>query len=154
MHVVASRPTFLSSATIPAALLEAQRAEFTAKVGAPVPTAWLSCSRHPQAAQMKKPPSVEAQVVAGQLGKWYGEVCLLNQSYLLNDASSVLVSCGTLGLTVSCLLTFPHQDAIGEVSSRTGTKLSVRGFARLQAGEGVQKDTGDFAAEVASMAGV
>ena len=40
---------------------------------------------------MKKPASVEAQVVAGQLGKWYGEVCLLNQSYLLNDAATVLV---------------------------------------------------------------
>jgi Elongation factor TS len=40
---------------------------------------------------MKKPASVEAQVVAGQLGKWYGEVCLLNQSYLLNDAATVMV---------------------------------------------------------------
>ena len=43
------------------------------------------------------------------------------------------------------------QMAIDEAAMRTGIKLTVRGFARLQAGEGVDREAADFAREVASL---
>ena len=44
------------------------------------------------------------------------------------------------------------RAACGAVVKKAGAKLA--GFARFQLGEGIEKQTGDFAAEVAAAAGV
>ena len=55
-------------------------------------------------------------------------------------------------LLMAALMPVVSQEAVEEVAAQTGAKLSVRGFARLQAGEGVARDGGkDFAAEVAEL---
>jgi|APGre2960657444_1045066.scaffolds.fasta_scaffold00452_4 translation elongation factor EF-Ts len=43
---------------------------------------------------------------------------------------------------------------MAQVAARVGVQLSVSGFARLQAGEGIERAEKDFAAEVAEVSGV
>lgn len=96
MHVVASRPSYVSEADIPPAVLESQRAAFAEKVPRPASRTCGDAHCWTQAAALKKPAGVEAQMVAGQLSKWQAEVCLLNQPYLLNDAATAKACCVTL----------------------------------------------------------
>jgi elongation factor Ts len=65
MHVVASRPEFVSREEIPADVLEAKKAEFAADM-----------------AGSNKPAEVIEKAVTGKLDKWYAEVCLLDQGFV------------------------------------------------------------------------
>ena len=68
-------------------------------------------------------------MVEGRIRKFYEEVVLLEQVWVHDGESRVR-----------------------EVVKKAGAKLT--GFARFQLGEGIQKETGDFAAEVAAAAGI
>ena len=46
------------------------------------------------------------------------------------------------------------QDVITEAVAKIGENIQVRRFARFVLGEGLEKKTGDFAAEVAAAAGL
>jgi elongation factor Ts len=82
-----------------------------------------------QAAASGKPPAVIEKMVEGRIRKFYEEVVLLEQVWVHDGESRVR-----------------------EVVKKAGAKLT--GFARFQLGEGIEKETGDFAAEVAAAAGV
>ncbi len=75
------------------------------------------------------------RVVAGRMGKFYKEVCLLEQPFVKDDSK-----------TVGEILT----DAI----SRIGENIKVRRFSRYVLGEGLEKKVDDFAAEVAAQVGM
>lgn len=68
-------------------------------------------------------------MVEGRIRKFYEEVVLLEQVWVHDGESRVR-----------------------EVVKKAGAKLT--GFARFQLGEGIEKETGDFAAEVAAAAGI
>ncbi|MEM6943094.1 MAG: translation elongation factor Ts [Pseudomonadota bacterium] len=78
-----------------------------------------------QARQSGKPEGVIEKMIAGRLNKFYQEVCLVRQNFVMNP-----------DLTVA--------KAVAEAAG--GAK--VAGFARLEVGEGIEKDEEDFAAEV------
>jgi len=82
-----------------------------------------------QAAASGKPPAVIEKMVEGRIRKFYEEVVLLEQVWVHDGESRVR-----------------------EVVKKAGAKLT--GFARFQLGEGIEKETGDFAAEVAAAAGI
>jgi elongation factor Ts len=82
-----------------------------------------------QAAASGKPAAVIEKMVEGRIRKFYEEVVLLEQVWVHDGESRVR-----------------------EVVKKAGAKLT--GFARFQLGEGIQKETGDFAAEVAAAAGI
>ena len=69
------------------------------------------------------------------MGKYYEDVCLLEQKYVIDDS-----------VTVGEMLT-QQVATIGE-------NIKVRRFVRFVLGEGLEKKVDDFAAEVAAQAGL
>ncbi len=82
-----------------------------------------------QARASGKPEAIIEKMVEGRIRKYYEEVVLLEQVWVHDGESRVKA-----------------------VVAKAGAKLT--GFARFQLGEGIEKQTGDFAAEVAAAAGV
>jgi len=84
-----------------------------------------------QAAASGKPANVVEKIVAGKIEKFYAESCLLEQPFVKNPDQ-------TVGQMV--------QEAVAKI----GENIQVRRFARFKLGEGIEKKTGDLAAEVAA----
>jgi elongation factor Ts len=110
MHVAAMKPAALSSAEVPAELVEKER-----KIAAE------------KAAESGKPAEIVAKVVEGSVQKFLKEVSLLDQ---------VFVKAADGKQTVGAML----KDK----------KTAVKGFTLYIVGEGIEKKTDDFAAEVAA----
>ena len=72
MHVAAMKPKALSSADVPAHLVETERSVATQK-----------------AAESGKPADIVAKMVEGSVQKYLKEVSLLNQSFVKNDKQTV-----------------------------------------------------------------
>jgi len=85
-----------------------------------------------QAAASGKPPQVIEKMVEGRLRKFYEEVVLLKQAFVKNPDQTV-------------------EQVVADYAKTTGSPVSVRGFVRLALGEGVDKGSDDFAAEVAAL---
>jgi len=82
-----------------------------------------------------KPPAVAARIVEGRMSKWYEEVCLLEQKFVRDEDRTV-------------------GQVLTEAIATIGENIRVRRFVRYALGEGLEKKTTDFAAEVAAqMAG-
>ncbi len=81
-----------------------------------------------QARASGKPEAIIERMVEGRIRKYYEEVVLLEQVWVHDGESRVKA-----------------------VVQKAGAKLA--GFARFQLGEGIEKQSGDFAAEVAAAAG-
>jgi elongation factor Ts len=113
MHVAASDPKYLKRADVPAEVLEREKDIARAKVppGKPVP--------------------VIEKIVEGQLSKFYGEACLLEQPFVKEPA-----------LTVS--------QWLSQKAAALGGSIEIRRFVRFKTGEGLEKRGDDFAAEVAA----
>jgi elongation factor Ts len=78
-----------------------------------------------------KPENIVEKMVSGKMEKFYGEACLLEQPYIKDDKS-----------TVSQYLAARGKSA--------GSQFEVTRFTRYKLGEGIEKKSEDFAAEVAS----
>ncbi|WP_368416717.1 translation elongation factor Ts [Falsiroseomonas sp.] len=81
-----------------------------------------------QAAGSGKPAAIIEKMIEGRIRKYYEEVVLLEQVWVHDGESRVK-----------------------QVVQKAGGKLT--GFDRFQLGEGIQKESSDFAAEVAAAAG-
>ena len=87
-----------------------------------------------QALESGKPIGVVEKMIEGRIRKWQEEVVLLKQPFVMNPDQ-----------TIEALIAATAKD--------TGAPLAVKGFVRFALGEGVEKKTDDFAAEVASLSG-
>ena len=87
-----------------------------------------------KALQSGKPAAVLDRIVEGQLSKYYAEVCLYDQPFVKNDKVTV-------------------GQLVSEMTLSTKENVLVRRFARFKIGEGLEKKSGDFAAEVAAQLG-
>jgi elongation factor Ts len=81
-----------------------------------------------------KPANVMEKIVASGLKSFGKENCLLEQPYV-HDASKTVAR------------------AVDEAGKKSGSALVLKAFVRMQLGEGIEKEAGDFAAEVAKMSG-
>ncbi len=117
MHVAATSPQSLSTDDLDPAAVERERAIFTE-----------------QAEASGKPPAVIEKMVEGRIRKFYEEVVLLKQAFVMNPDQTV-------------------EQLLEEQGKALGAPVTIAGFTRLGLGEGVVKETSDFAAEVASMTG-
>jgi elongation factor Ts len=117
MHVAATQPQSLSTDDLDPAAVDRERAIFTE-----------------QALASGKPPGVVEKMVEGRIRKFYEEVVLLKQAFVMNPDQTVEQLLITEGKTL-------------------GAPVTIAGFTRLGLGEGVEKATNDFAAEVASLTG-
>jgi len=110
MHIAAINPASLSEADLDQALVEKERNVLTE-----------------QARESGKPENVIEKMIVGRMKKFFAEVTLLNQSFVINP-----------DLTV------------GAAAKEAG--VEILGFVRMEVGEGVEKKSEDFAAEVAATA--
>ena len=72
MHIAAANPKYVSSEDIPEEIMN-QEKEITRE----------------QFKDSNKPPEVVDKIVLGKLGKFYSEVCLLNQPYVKDDKMTI-----------------------------------------------------------------
>jgi len=85
-----------------------------------------------QAAASGKPPQVVEKMVEGRLRKFYEEVVLLKQAFVKDPGRTV-------------------EQVVADTAKELGSPIAVKGFVRLALGEGVEKGSEDFAAEVAAL---
>jgi elongation factor Ts len=106
MHIAALNPKFVSRDQVSAEEVEHERQVLTQ-----------------QAMNEGKPENIVAKMVEGRLGKYFEDVCLLDQAFVKN----------------------PDQKVRQFVESKGGT---VREFVRYEVGEGLEKRSENFAEEV------
>jgi elongation factor Ts len=109
MHVAASSPAALNREEVDPALLAREKAIFVE-----------------QAAESGKPENIIEKMVEGRINKFYKEICLVEQPFIMDTDKTVAAVA---------------QEAKAEVAE----------YARFGLGEGIEKKEDDFAAEVASM---
>jgi elongation factor Ts len=89
-----------------------------------------------QAKTSGKPEAVWGKIVDGQIAKWSKEVCLLDQVWVKDPEGKK---------DIRALLT--------DLVAKTGENVKVRRFVRFEVGEGLEKRSDDFVAEVQKQAG-
>lgn len=89
------------------------------------------------ARQSGKPENVIEKMLEGRMRKFYEESVLVSQTFLAPGIED--------GITVG--------KAVEKAAKEWGTPVLLEGFVRFQVGEGIEKVVGDFADEVAKMAG-
>jgi elongation factor Ts len=87
-----------------------------------------------QARESGKPEEIVQKMVDGRMRKYFEEVCLMDQTFVIDGETKV-------------------SKAIESVGTDAGAPVKVTAFARFQLGEGIEKTESDFAAEVAATAG-
>ena len=118
MHIAAASPRYVTREEVPPAVVEKEKEILTAQI----------------AEEGKgKPANVVEKIVEGRLGKFFKEVCLLEQPFVREPEKSV-------------------EQILNELVAKIGEKIVVRRFVRFQLGEGLEKRSEDFAAEVAKAA--
>jgi elongation factor Ts len=114
MHVAASNPVALTAEEVDPALVEREKAIFS-----------------DQARQSGKPEAIIEKMVEGRLRKFYEEVVLLKQAFVLNPDITV-------------------EKALKDAEKEIGAPAKIVAYLRYALGEGIEKETTDFAAEVAA----
>ncbi|MBB6465114.1 translation elongation factor Ts [Aminobacter carboxidus] len=114
MHVAATNPLALTPDEVDASAVEREKAIFA-----------------DQARQSGKPENIIEKMVEGRMRKFYEEVVLLKQAFVLNP-----------DLTV--------EAALKDAEKQIGAPAKISGYVRFALGEGIEKEESDFAAEVAA----
>ena len=117
MHVAAAAPMAIDSGDVDAAALERER-DVLAE----------------QARASGKPEEIIAKMVEGRLRKYYEEVCLLQQTFVIDGETKV-------------------GKVLDQAGTELGTTVKATGFCRYQLGEGIERGPDDFAGEVAAQLG-
>ena len=104
-----------------------------------VPAEVLDHEKEIMIAQMKqdpkmsnKPEQVLEKIVMGKVGKYYEENCLNKQTFIKDNKASV-------------------EQYTAQTAKALGGNIVISEFVRFEKGEGLEKRSDDFAAEVASM---
>ena len=112
MHVAAANPLYLDSSAVPASSLDRERAVL-----------------REQAQGSGKTEAIVERMVEGRLRKFYEEVVLLDQVFVIDGESRV-------------------GKVVEAAAKGAGKPIRVAGFVRFALGEGVERQPSDFAAEV------
>ena len=116
MHIAATNPLAIRAEEVDAAVAERERNVFIE-----------------QSRASGKPDAIIEKMVEGRMRKFFEEVALLSQAFVINPDQTV-------------------GDAIKAAEKEAGAPIEVTGMARLLLGEGIEKEESDFAAEVAAAA--
>jgi elongation factor Ts len=114
MHIAATSPQSISVNDLDPAAVERERAVLSQ-----------------QARESGKPEEIIGKMVEGRLSKFYKDVVLLEQTFVVDGENSV-------------------KAAIDLVAKEIGSPIEVTGMVRYSVGEGIEKEETDFAAEVAA----
>jgi elongation factor Ts len=116
MHIAATNPLAIRAEEVDAAVAERERNVFIE-----------------QSRASGKPEAIIEKMVDGRMRKFFEEVALLSQAFVINPDVTV-------------------GQAVKDAEKLAGAAIEVTGMARLLLGEGVEKEETDFAAEVAAVA--
>jgi elongation factor Ts len=117
MHIAAASPQWVAIDDVEPAVLERERTVLAE-----------------QARASGRPENIIEKMVEGRLRKFYEDVVLLEQSYVIDTDAKV-------------------AKAIEAVAADLGAPVEIAGFVRYALGEGIEKNETDFAAEVAATLG-
>lgn len=117
MHVAATNPLAITREDVDPAVVEREKTIFS-----------------DSARQSGKPENIIEKMVEGRLRKFYEEVVLLSQTFVIDGENTV-------------------ETALKNAEKDVGAEIAIKGFVRFQLGEGIEKKQEDFAAEVAAMSG-
>jgi len=112
MHIAATRPKALNIEELSQAEIETEKRIFTE-----------------QAKQSGKPDDVIAKMIEGRIRKFYEEVVLLEQPFVLDSKLKV-------------------KDFIAQEAKTLGTDITLKGYIYYVLGEGIEVEQKDFAKEV------
>jgi elongation factor Ts len=118
MHIAATKPESLSIAELDAKIIAQEKAVFAE-----------------QARASGKPENVIEKMVEGRLTKFYEQVVLLEQVFVIDGKTKI-------------------SQVIDNLAKETGKAVKLTGFVRYNLGEGIEKQQTDFAQEVAQAAGI
>ncbi|WP_265518438.1 translation elongation factor Ts [Nitratireductor luteus] len=116
MHVAAVNPLALNDTDVDPAAVAREKEIFS-----------------DQARQSGKPENIIEKMVEGRMRKFFEEVVLLKQAFVVNPDVTV-------------------EQALKEAEKEIGAPAKITGFIRFALGEGIERATSDFAAEVAAVA--
>lgn len=115
MHVAATSPQYLNRDEVPAKIVEKEKEIMRVK-----------------ALESGKPENIVEKIIAGQINKFFGDVCLVEQAFVIDPDQTV-------------------QKIVDACARDLGTPVALSSYVRFQLGEGIEKKVDDFAAEVAAM---
>lgn len=116
MHAAAAFPKYLSRDEVDASDLERERDVL-----------------REQAKAEGKPAEIVEKMLEGRIRKYYEEVCLLDQIFVIDNETRI-------------------SDLLEKIGKEAGAPVILKAFARYQLGEGIEKEETDFAAEVKAAA--
>jgi len=116
MHVAATNPQYLSKEDVPEKDIAKEKEILRA-----------------QALSEGKPEKIVDRMVEGRLGKYFREICLLEQAFVKDPDKTI-------------------RDIVNEQITRVGENIRIRRFVRYEMGEGLEKKQNDFAKEVMDQA--
>jgi elongation factor Ts len=116
MHTAAAFPKFLKKEDVDAGTMEREKDVL-----------------REQAKAEGKPADIVEKMLEGRMRKFYEEICLLEQVFVMDGETKI-----------SKLLENAAKDV--------GAPVALTSYARVQLGEGIEKEETDFAAEVAKVA--
>ncbi len=116
MHVAATSPLSTSVEELDPAVVEREKNVLAA-----------------EARESGKPENIIEKMIEGRIRKFYEEVVLLSQTFVIDGENTV-------------------EKAVKNAEGDVGAPIKVAGFIRLALGEGIEKEEEDFAAEVAAAA--
>ena len=119
MQIAAMNPSFLDKADVDSSTLDKEKEILL-----------IQAKQDPKNAN--KPENIIEKMVAGRIGKYYEENCLLQQAFVKENKQSV-------------------EQHVAAVAKEVGGTIAVKAYTRYATGEGIEKKEEDFAAEVASM---
>lgn len=115
MHIAAAAPQYLDRDVVPSVVVDKEKEIMRVK-----------------ALDSGKPENIVEKIIVGQINKYFGEVCLLEQAFVIDPDQKV-------GKLVEAL------------AKELGSEIKLNSYARYQLGEGIEKKEDDFAAEVAAL---
>jgi len=98
LHIAAANPQYVSSDDIPEVVVEEEKEII-----------------REQLKDSKKPPEIMEKIITGKLGKFYSEVCLVDQAYVKDDKITI-------------------QQLISSFVAKTGENVRVGRFVRYAIG--------------------
>ena len=115
MQIAALNPEYLDEASVPAERVEKEKEILTQQI-----------------VDEGKPANIAEKIVAGRLGKFFKEICLVDQAYVQDG-----------NMTVK-----QYTESVGK---ELGGSIKIAAFTRFEKGEGLEKREDNFAEEIASM---
>ncbi len=99
MQIAAVKPKYVGIADVPKDVVDHEKEIVKAQLG-----------------EMKKPAEIMDKIVNGKLGKFYEEVCLLEQPYIREDKIRI-------------------KDLVSQTAAKIGGAITVRRFVRIELGQ-------------------